>query len=153
MSIRDDRLRPVPPVLRNIGAVVVGLIAGSVWNMALVMLNSTVLFPMAAGADMEDPEQMKAYIATLPVLAFVVVLFAHVGQAAIGGWIAARLGRSRPMLLAGIIGALTVAGAVYNQIALEGPLWMWIDVPLIIAATWGVGRIETRRAERERVRA
>ena len=34
-------------MLRNIGAVIVGLIAGSVWNMALIMLNAKVLFPMA----------------------------------------------------------------------------------------------------------
>ena len=132
-------------MLRNIGAVVVGLIAGNVWNMALIVLNSKVLFPMAEGTDMQDPEQMKAYIASLPAPAFAMVLAAHVGQAGIGGWIAARLGRSRPMLLAGVIGALTVAGAVYNQIALEGPAWMWIDVPLIVAATWYAGRAESKR--------
>ncbi len=132
-------------MLRNIGAVAVGLVAGNVWNMALILLNSMVLFPMAEGTSMQDPEQMKAYIATLPAQAFVVVLAAHVGQAGIGGWIAARLGRSRPMLLAGVIGALTVAGAAYNQVALEGPAWMWVDVPLIIAATWYAGHVERAR--------
>ena len=88
-------------MLRNIGAVIVGLIAGNVWNMALIMLNATVLFPMADGTDMQDPEQMKAYVATLPAHAFVTVLTAHVGQAGVGGWIAARLSASRPMLLSG----------------------------------------------------
>ncbi|MHC4956035.1 MAG: hypothetical protein ACYTGZ_19490 [Planctomycetota bacterium] len=132
-------------MLRNIGAVIVGLIVGNVWNMALILLNAKVLYPMAEGADMQDEEQMKAYVASLPALAFVVVLAAHVGQGGIGGWIAARLGASRPMLLAGVIGALTVAGAAYNQVALEGPAWMWIDVPLIIAATWYAGRTEIER--------
>ncbi len=132
-------------MLRNIGAVIVGLIAGSVWNMALIMLNAKVLFPMAEGADMQDPEQMKAYVASLPAQAFLMVLAAHVGQAGIGGWIAARLGRSRPMLLAGVIGALTVAGAAYNQVALGGPAWMWVDVPLIIAASWFAGNVERNR--------
>lgn len=132
-------------MLRNIGAVIVGLVVGNVWNMALIMLNGKVLFPMAEGTDMQDPEQMKAYIATLPAQAFAMVLAAHVGQAGIGGWIAARLGVSRPMLLSGVVGAVTVAAAVYTQTALEGPAWMWVDVPLIVAATWYAGHAETKR--------
>ena len=88
---------------------------------------------------------MKAYVATLPAHAFVTVLAAHVGQAGIGGWIAARLGASRPMLLAWVIGALTLIGAAYNQVALAGPAWMWVDLPLIVAATWYAGQAETKR--------
>ncbi|MEM7307641.1 MAG: hypothetical protein AAF682_13265 [Planctomycetota bacterium] len=127
-------------MLRNVGAVIVGLIAGNIWNIALILLNSKVFFPMPEGMDMQDPEQMKAYVATLPPQAFLTVLAAHVGQAGVGGWIAAKLGGSRPMLLSGIIGALTLAGAVYNQIALEAPAWMWIDAPLIVVASWLAGR-------------
>ena len=132
-------------MLRDIGAFIVGFIAGNAWNMGLVMLNARVLFPMDEGVDMQDPEQMKAYVATLPALAFVTVLAAHVGQAGVGGWIAARLAGSRPMLLTGVIGVLTAVGAIYNQIALAGPAWMWIDVPLILAAAWYVGNAETKR--------
>ena len=132
-------------MLRNIGAVVVGVVVGSCWNMGLIILNAKVLFPMDEGADMQDPDQMKAYVASLPALAFVTVLAAHVGQAGIGGWIAARLGATSPLLLAGIVGALTVVGAAYNQVALEGPAWMWIDVPLIIVAAWYAGRAECKR--------
>lgn len=132
-------------MLRNVGAVIVGLIIGNIWNIALIILNSTVFYPMPEGTSMDDPEKMKAYVASLPALGFVAVLAAHVGQAGIGGWIAARLGSSRPQLLAWIIGILTVLGAIYNQVDLQGPAWMWIDVPLILAATWFVGRAEARR--------
>ena len=85
-------------MLRNIGAVIAGIIAGSVINMGFIMLNSYVLFPMPEGMDMNDPAQFKTYIATLPVLAFFVVLVAHQGQALVGGWVAARIG-SKPMVL------------------------------------------------------
>lgn len=138
-------------MLRNTVAVIVGLIAGNVWNMALIILNSKVLFPMDEGVDMQDSEQMRTYIASLPVQAFLVVLVAHVGQAGIGGWLAARMGRSRPELLAGIIGLLTLAGAAYNQVALDGPIWMWIDLPLIAAAAWYAGRIESNRRSTDAV--
>ena len=86
--------------LRNIGAVVLGLFAGMAVNMGFIMLNSYMLFPMPEGIDMNDPEQMNAYVATLPTAAFLVVLLAHLGQSFVGGWVAARVGASRPMLLA-----------------------------------------------------
>jgi hypothetical protein len=132
-------------MLRNIGAFLAGMIAGMIWNMGLVTLNSEVLYPMPEGMDMHDPEQFKTYVATLPTSAFLVVLAAHVGQAAIGAWVAARLAGSRPALLANIIGVLTAAGVAYNQVVLEAPAWMWIDVPLCLAAAWLMGDLETKR--------
>lgn len=38
--------------MRNAGAVIVGLVVGMMVNMALVMLNAYVLFPMPEGMDM-----------------------------------------------------------------------------------------------------
>ena len=73
-------------MLRNIGAVVLGLFAGIAVNMGFIMLNSYMLFPMPEGMDMNDPEQMNAYVATLPTAAFLVVLIAHLGQSFVGGW-------------------------------------------------------------------
>ena len=105
-------------MLRNILAVVGGCLVGSALNMGLIQLNMHVLFPMPAGTDMNDPEQFNAYVATLPTLAFVVVLFAHLGQSFVGGWVAARLGSSRPMLLAMIIGVLTLINRSENASAL-----------------------------------
>jgi hypothetical protein len=40
-------------MLRNITALIAGLAAGSALNMALIQLNSVVLFPVLAGADHE----------------------------------------------------------------------------------------------------
>jgi len=53
-------------LIRNILAVIVGLIIGMAVNMSLVMLNAKVLFPMPEGATMDDPEQLNAWVATLP---------------------------------------------------------------------------------------
>ncbi len=73
-------------MIRNILAVIAGLIVGMVVNMALVTLNAYVLFPMPPGTNMQDPEQLNAYMATLPTAAFFVVLAAHLGQSFVGGW-------------------------------------------------------------------
>ncbi len=132
-------------MIRNFIAVIVGLFAGMVVNMALVMLNGYVLFPMPEGTDMNDTEQMNAYVATLPTLAFFVILAAHLGQAFAGGWVAARLGSSRPMLLALIVGVLSLAGGIMNMLMIEGPTWMYIELPLYLVVAWLAGRMEVGR--------
>ncbi len=132
-------------MIRNIGATVAGLVAGMSLNMALIMLNSKVLFPMPEGMDMYDTEAMNAYIATLPTAAFFVVLAAHLGQSFGGGWVAARLSASHPMRLAGIIGVLSLVGGILNMMSIRGPTWMMIELPLYIAVAWGAGRLEEQR--------
>ena len=47
-------------LIRNILAIIIGLITGMAVNMSLVMLNAKVLFPMPEGATMDDPEQRNA---------------------------------------------------------------------------------------------
>jgi len=132
-------------MLRNGLALVAGLVVGMMVNMGLVILNTSVLFPMPAGSSMENPEQMNAYIATLPVAAFLVVLAAHLGQAFVGGWVAARLAASAPMLLAMIVGVLSLIGGIFNALSLELPAWMWIEMPLYLVVAWTAGRIAVRQ--------
>lgn len=132
-------------MIRNVLAVLAGLAAGMVTNMALVMLNAYVLFPMPAGIDMNDPVQMNAYIAPLPATAFILVLAAHLGQSFVGGWTAARLGASKPMLLAMIIGVLSLIGGIMNMMQLDLPTWMYVEIPLYLVTAWLAGRMELKR--------
>ena len=132
-------------MLRNVGAVVAGLIVGMIVNMAFVMLNGYVLFPMPEGMDMNDSVAMNAYIATLPAHAFILVLVAHFGQAFVGGWVAARLAGSRPMVLALIVGGLSLLGGIMNAMQLDLPTWMYVEFPLYLVCGWFAGRIEVRR--------
>jgi len=135
-------------MLRNIGAVFVGLIAGMIVNMSLVMLNAYVLFPMPEGMDMNDTEAFTSYVVTLPTAAFVVVLFAHLGQSFVGAWVAARLGSSHALILAMIVGVLSLAGGIANMMQIPGPDWMYIELPLYLVVAWVAGRLaEKSRAE------
>ncbi len=132
-------------MLRNVFAVIAGLVVGMVVNMALVMLNAYVLFPMPEGTDMADPAQMNAYIATLPAVAFIVVLAAHLGQSFVGGWTAARLGASAPLVLAMIIGVLSLVGGIMNMMQIDHPAWMYVELPLYLVVAWLAGTREVRR--------
>ncbi len=134
-------------MLRNIGAVIVGLVAGMIFNMALVQINLSI-FPLPEGADPADATAMKEAIGAMPAAAWILVFAAHLGQAFVGGWVAARLGRSQPMLLALIVGGLSLAGGVANVLILSAPTWTWIEMPFYLVFAWLAGRIETSRRAR-----
>ena len=91
------------------------------------------------------PEQFNAYIAGLPVAAFLVVMLAHLGQSFVGAWIAARWGESRPMLLAMIVGALSLAGGIAAMMMISGPDWLMIELPLYLVVAWLAGNMEQKR--------
>ncbi len=132
-------------MLRNIGAVVLGMIVGMVVNMALISLNGYVLFPMPEGMDMYDPEQLSGYIETLPAAGMILPILAHLGQAFVGGWVAARLGASKPMVLAMIIGVLSLVGGIMNAMSIPLPAWTWIEMPLYLVVAWFAGSLEVKR--------
>lgn len=129
---------------RNVGAVILGMIVGSMANMAIVMLNFQ-LFPMPEGMDQNDPAAMAEYISGLPTAAFLLAIVAHMAQAGLGGWVAARVGASRPLMLALIVATLTLVGGVANMLMIGGPTWMWVEVPLYLVVGWGVGTLEAKR--------
>ncbi len=133
-------------VLRNTLAVLVGLIVGGLVNWAFLLLNNMV-FPLPEGTDMNDPAQMKEVIASMPGAAWIGVFAAHLGQAFVGGWVAAKLGVSRPVLLAMIVGVLSLAGGILNAIMLETPSWTWIEMPLYLLVAWYAGRLVEKGRE------
>jgi len=112
--------------------------------MAIVML-STVLYPMPEGVGFNDREGLAAYIETLPVTAFLIVMLAHLGQAFVGGWIAAIISRNSSMLVAMVVGILTLLAGLYNLSTLPAPAWMWIEVPLYLVAAWAAARLVLAR--------
>ena len=127
-------------MVRNILAVIVGIFVGMAVNMALIQLNSLVLFPMPPGANMNDPAQFNAYIAELPHTAFILVLLAHLGQSFVGAWVAARLGTSHRMMLAMIVGTVSLLGGVMAMTMIDGPAWLVIELPLYLVVAWLAGK-------------
>jgi len=128
-------------VIRNILATLAGLVAGNVLNFALVMLNSSVLFPMPPGVDFNNQAGFAEYIRTLPVAAFLVVLAAHSAQAAGGTWLASRFAHTRGPVPAIVIGGLTALGSGLNMLSLPAPAWMWVDVPLNLLCAYGAWQL------------
>ena len=116
-SVDLERALMVRNLIRNVLAVVGGLFVGMVWNMSLIQINMRLLFPMPEGLDMNDTEKFNAFVVDLPPTAFILVIIAHLGQALIGGWLAARFGASQPVLLATIVGVAPCVAATFVSAA------------------------------------
>lgn len=130
-------------MLRNVAGVVAGILLGSVSNMALISLH-TVLFPMPPGTTPDDPEAFKAYIASLPVAAFVIPFLAHFSQVVVGGLVASKVGKAAPWKQVGVIGALTILGSVLTNLSIQPPAWTWLELPLYLPVIWGIIRLAER---------
>ena len=133
-------------IVRNIGAVLVGMVAGIAVNMTLIQLNSTVFFPMPEGLDTTDTEAFNRYINSLPFYGFICVIPAHLGQSWVGAWVASRMAQSHPRRLAMVIGFFSLAGGIMAMKMINGPSWMVVELPFYLFLAWVAGtREESRR--------
>ena len=130
-------------ILKTIGAVLLGLIVGSILNMLVLQVNSW-FFPMPEGLSYEDTEAFVAWTKSLPATAYIGILAAHMAQAFGGGWLAARLS-PHPLVAAMVVGVLSLAGGVANGLMLQQPWWMWGELPLYLVVAWAAARLELGR--------
>ena len=121
--------------MRDIMAVLVGWVVGMAANMAFVFLN-VALYPMPDGVTFNDKEGFAAYIETLPMTAFLIVLVAHLSQAFFGALAAAKISMKRPTTVAMIVGVLSLIGGYINMQSIPLPTWMWIEMPLYLVFAW-----------------
>lgn len=106
--------------LRAFFALLGGFILGSIANFLITSINM-VLYPPPAGVTQHTPEEFGAFIATLPLLAFVIQLLAHAGGAFVGGMVVGYFTRNKYWVLA--IGTVFLAAGAYNLVSLPHPLW------------------------------
>jgi len=128
--------------VRDIFAVLVGWIVVMAAKMAFDFL-SVALYPMPDGVTFNDKEGFSADIETLPLTAFLIVLVAHLSQAFFGALVAAKISRKRPMVVAMIIGVLSLIGGYINMQNIPLPTWMWIEMPLYLVAAWFAASLVT----------
>lgn len=111
------------PVLRNILAVVAGLVTGSVVNMALIMLGAAV-FPPPPGVDVNDVASINAHIGAYSVLQLLAPFAAHALGTLAGALVAARLAASHHLILALVVGVFFLAGGTMAvRMIPDAPLW------------------------------
>ena len=136
----------MPTLLRNILAVVAGVVVGSVVNMALVMIGPRII-PPPVGVDVTTMEGLTAALPRFGPQHFVFPFLAHALGTLAGAAVAALLAAARKTLVAFVIGVAFLAGGVSNAMMLPGPLWF--DVVDIVFAylpmAWLGSRLGARR--------
>ena len=136
-------------MVRCIVGVICGIIAGRVFNMAVIMLSWAIYRP-PEGADLSDPATMNAYIQSLPLPAFLLILVAHAGGALVGGLVAAVIARRSPLVLGAIVGGFFLLGGIVNVMSIPRPLWFAVaDLVSYVPCGMVGARLAPRRGSPE----
>ena len=112
----------MPRMLRLVLAVVAGLVAGSVVNMALIHLGG-IAVPPPAGADTTTPAGLKASIHLFQPRHFLFPFLAHAVGTLSGALVATLLTPGRTMGPALAVGFAFLLGGIAAVLMLPAPPW------------------------------
>ena len=117
--------------MKNIIAVIVGLIVGSAVNMGFILLNPLVI-DLPEGVDVSNMDNLKNTMHLFQPKNFIFPFLAHAVGTLVGAIVASLIAKSHKMRLAFVIGFVFLAGGLYNAYALPAPLW-FIALDIIAA--------------------
>lgn len=112
----------MPGFLRNIVAVIVGILVGGVVNMAIVVVGPMVI-PLPEGVDMSNMEQFAENLKRLQPVNFIAPWLAHAVGTLVGAVVAAKLAASHKMKIALGIGGFFLLGGITMVAMYGGPIW------------------------------
>lgn len=129
-------------IIRNVLAVVGGIIVGGAVNMGLVMLGSAVV-PPPQGVDVTDMESIASSIHLFEIQHFLFPFLAHAFGSLTGGMTAALVGTTRHIVLALIVGGIFLLGGLINVVMIPGPVWFAVLDILVayLPMAWLGGRL------------
>jgi len=110
------------PIVRNILAVIAGIVGGSLINMSIIMVSSSVI-PPPEGADITTTEGLAASMHLFQPKHFIMPFLAHALGAFSGALMAALIATTHKMKFALSIGLLFLAGGIASVFMLPSPTW------------------------------
>lgn len=119
------------PVLKNILAVVAGVVLGSVINMGLIMVGHNVI-PPPLGFDPMDPDSLAAHIHLFQNKHFVFPFLAHALGTLAGAFVTLKIANHHGHKLALGIGAWFLLGGIMNAFMISAPTW-FVVLDLVVA--------------------
>lgn len=113
-------------IIRNILAVIVGIVVGSLVNMTIIMI-SGALIPPPDGADMTTTEGIKAAMPLMEFRHFIMPFLAHALGTLVGAFLAALVAATHQLNMARIIGVVFLIGGIMMVVQIPStPLWFKI---------------------------
>ena len=116
--------------IRNIIAVIVGWLIGSVVNMSIINLGNSIL-PID-GIDMSNMEELSNAYLSLDIEYFITPFLAHALGTLVGAIIATIIAKGNKKLMALIVGGIFLIGGIMVSFMINSPIW-FIVVDLVLA--------------------
>ena len=110
------------PIVRNVLAVISGVVVGSLVNMGLINIGPLVV-SLPEGADLSTMESLRDSMKLFTPMNFLFPFLAHALGTLSGAFIAARVAASHQVKLAIGIGVFFLIGGVTMVSMLGGPMW------------------------------
>lgn len=119
------------PLVRNIAAIVAGIILGSCVNMGIIVISGSII-PPPKGADISTMEGLKTSMHLFKPIHFLMPFLAHALGTLVGAWTAAKVVLSHQIKFAFGIGIVFLIVGIVNVFMLPSPLWFTL-LDLILA--------------------
>jgi len=113
------------PIIRNILAVVAGIIIGGAVNMGIILISSSII-PPPEGADITTMEGLKASMHLMQPKHFIMPFLAHALGTLVGAYIAATISVNHKLKFALAIGGWFLLGGIVNIFMLPSPIWFTV---------------------------
>ena len=128
-------------IFKNVLAVIIGWLGGSIVNMGLIELGHEV-FPIA-GFDLNDMNSLASLMPTLNPMYFIFPFLAHALGTLVGALLAGRIATTHKMKFSMAIGGLFLVGGIMINFMLPGPTWFAVVDVLIayIPMAWIGGKL------------
>jgi hypothetical protein len=110
------------PILRNVLAILAGVVIGSFVNMGIIMVSGSII-PPPQGADITTPEGLKAALPLFEPKHFLMPWLAHALGTLTGAFCATKIGLPRKIWLGLAIGAFFLIGGVMMVNMVPSPTW------------------------------
>jgi hypothetical protein len=118
-------------LLRILLSVLLGLLAGSIVNMGLIMVSGK-LIPPPPGADVTTMEGLKASLHLFEAKHFIFPFLAHALGTLAGAFVAALTSPDKSAVPAYVVGGFFLMGGIANVVMLPSPVWFSV-VDLLLA--------------------
>lgn len=132
-------------ILKNVLAVIAGLVVGSAVNMGIIMISGSIIAP-PDGADVTTMEGLEASMHLFQPKHFIFPFLAHALGTMVGALLAAVIAATHKIKFALGVGVFFLIGGIANIFMLPAPTWF---IVLDIAAAylpmaWLGGKIVTK---------
>ncbi len=118
------------PVVRNILAVIIGLVVGNLVNMFLITYSGSII-PLPEGIDPNNMEQLQENFKHFPLKNFIMPFLAHALGTLAAAYVACKLAMSRKRTLVIIIGSIFLVGGIAASFMIKPPSWfIFVDLAL-----------------------